>query len=562
MACNTCRGNANLVDLSQMDYEKSNCTIGNNICKSCDEINDVEQDIAQTVKHLRNLLLRHQDLKTEANHVHSPIMDLLPVEIISKIFETCLERVDDEQDGSFTFTSLLHSEVGAPRMKLGAICRTWRQIAWSSPQLWKEVILVRCSPSERPDQYHMLDEWISRSKDLPLDLYLCEYADDVTEDEYGQATWHTCLDLLAQCANRWRTMDVYLQMPSFEYLSKQIQDSPPVQSIILRRDQRYHIDIPENYCLFHNHKLSPRSVSISGFFLQEIAINWEGVTNVYGENMSAEDCVELLKQAPQLQKCRFNSIHAIDVEDAPTTPLILRHQSLKYLSFASRDLCVQLFNKISLPGLTYFKCNLSPHDPLPDDPSLLPFFRRSSFSLTHLELTTGALTSGYLISILNTVPTLIHLRLDVSTYANEEDESVKPGPFLHYLAITAEPTGSVSFLPRLESLEYELYSQFPWTHVPDIFGQPSYFGTPNRRPLKSFVVQSDSLHHKIPRDVLLRIKELRDTGFIIKFEILGYDRIPLALEYHIKSEERALRVPESYCYSGFLDVHIISQELR
>ncbi|KAG7085989.1 hypothetical protein E1B28_003512 [Marasmius oreades] len=94
------------------------------------------------------------ELKTYKNMV-SPLLNL-PTDVLSLIFETCAES---DKDGHVM-------SLGAVPWVLSHICRRWRYVSLSYPQLWKVV---------RIDAYRhhlsnpaMLKAWLARSQPLPL----------------------------------------------------------------------------------------------------------------------------------------------------------------------------------------------------------------------------------------------------------------------------------------------------------------------------------------------------------------------------------------------------------
>ena len=82
--------------------------------------------------------------------------DTLPVEVTSIIFVYIVHSFRDHETSPLT---------------LGKICRQWRQIAWSTPQLWTKLSMhsghTKWEPSVR-----LAEEWLSRSGRPPLTINL------------------------------------------------------------------------------------------------------------------------------------------------------------------------------------------------------------------------------------------------------------------------------------------------------------------------------------------------------------------------------------------------------
>ncbi|KAF9538372.1 hypothetical protein CPC08DRAFT_771139 [Agrocybe pediades] len=106
---------SNIINLSQLDYKKSTCPANlEHTCNLCQELHTLEKDVEKAIAGLKQLLNRHQNLKTEINRTHSPIIRDLPVEILFKIFYSCfseeMRKVDGEpKDGDY----LVPLKVGA-----------------------------------------------------------------------------------------------------------------------------------------------------------------------------------------------------------------------------------------------------------------------------------------------------------------------------------------------------------------------------------------------------------------------------------------------------------------
>lgn len=54
---------------------------------------------------------------------------------------------------------------------LGAVCRTWRNIAWTTPSLWTSLVFWVVYDTTEP-QVQLAIEWLNRSGNLPLSIVL------------------------------------------------------------------------------------------------------------------------------------------------------------------------------------------------------------------------------------------------------------------------------------------------------------------------------------------------------------------------------------------------------
>src|SRR4051812_19643806 len=94
MTCSDCIGHKHCIDsTTPLDHTKSSsreCPFADGTCKPCQELPTIEEDIRRTSERLKDLLARHRHLTMETNHLHSPIIRDLPVEVLCKIFQAYL----------------------------------------------------------------------------------------------------------------------------------------------------------------------------------------------------------------------------------------------------------------------------------------------------------------------------------------------------------------------------------------------------------------------------------------------------------------------------------------
>ncbi|KAJ7262363.1 hypothetical protein C8J57DRAFT_1563738 [Mycena rebaudengoi] len=104
--------------------------------------------------------LERQDLQTRLDAYKYPILTL-PIEITSEIFVHFLPPYPERPPAL---------GLSSPHI-LGHICRTWREIAFSTPRLWRAINLSL--PTKSPTKaLDLLRTWVSRSKDCPLSISL------------------------------------------------------------------------------------------------------------------------------------------------------------------------------------------------------------------------------------------------------------------------------------------------------------------------------------------------------------------------------------------------------
>jgi len=140
-------------------------------CSACKERATIRQKIKQLEEEITKLNAKYNSLTTTMNGIHDPFIHKLPPEIGSHIFRLCLPTLDyGERDYC---VDRIPSEWALP-LRLGAVCRRWRQLAWATPNLW-ETLFLTIGPSTRYSLAELLPfllrEWIGRSGALPLTIF-------------------------------------------------------------------------------------------------------------------------------------------------------------------------------------------------------------------------------------------------------------------------------------------------------------------------------------------------------------------------------------------------------
>ena len=91
-----------------------------------------ERDAFKLSERLR---LKEYDLKRKINQLHSPIIRQLPPDVASTIFGFCLPDFTDDQ-----LIPYIKEDLSFP-LSFGAICSYWREIAWTTPNLWSTLVV-------------------------------------------------------------------------------------------------------------------------------------------------------------------------------------------------------------------------------------------------------------------------------------------------------------------------------------------------------------------------------------------------------------------------------------
>ncbi|KAF4612082.1 hypothetical protein D9613_004480 [Agrocybe pediades] len=497
MTCSHCKekqssSQRDFIDLSHWLKYKSECPFKEGACEPCQKKIEAEKDVVDAIAHLKDMLSRYQQVKTEMNHAHSPIIRDLPVEILSNIFYSCLSE----------------------------------GIAWTTPELWTVILVkARC-----PTPSSWMKEWFRRSGTLPVYVFIVE--DHAHAFLPGRARcdyWETCFKMLEQYCVRWKDLSLNLSWASYQYIATKLKLKPSMRRLTL--DISHYSSEDLEWELWQDSAAGPEHVRLNrGIRLGQFKIDWRRVTHVESHTWTPEECVSLLRNAPLLESCSF-----VQVINSPTSrPEQLQavcHTSLRHLSIRYGGPPARLFDHLTLPSLNtlcywsngYF--NPTTGHILLLDQGLHSLFRRSRFPLKKLTFVARAYTIDSLITTLNFVPSLTHLSLQFfkpEQYANVpvvED-------LLEQLSASTVDIGD-RFLPLLETLEVGLPKRFfPWGSLPDVFVPISeeYGSMAGQRPLKSIIVQSFSTVRAghdggLCDDVVCRLVRLQEAGIHVSARV-------------------------------------------
>ncbi|KAJ7113079.1 hypothetical protein C8R44DRAFT_631482, partial [Mycena epipterygia] len=124
-------------------------------------ISDLDSKIAafelvlEALRDERNIFQKQLDAYTYP-------VDTLPNEIISEIFVNFIPPYPNAPPMGGIFSPVV----------LGQICRRWREIAFSTPSLWRAIKIDFEQATALDEQADLLETWLLRSKDCPLSISL------------------------------------------------------------------------------------------------------------------------------------------------------------------------------------------------------------------------------------------------------------------------------------------------------------------------------------------------------------------------------------------------------
>ncbi|KAJ6524264.1 hypothetical protein DFH09DRAFT_1046912 [Mycena vulgaris] len=288
------------------------------------EISDLERSLSSR-RHEREALQHQLDSYTY------PVLTL-PYEIISEIFTHFIPVYPT----SPPLVGLLSP------FTLGQICHAWREIAVSTPSLWRAIGL-EIGGMDQATQLQVLENFLDRSKMSSLSITL-EYE----ESDEADLAIQPILAALSAHSHRWEEMD--LSLPFSDIVSLSSQRTPYLRTLTVGPSDD--LDRTNPIMLFDQApnlttvKLRP---DFDPFFL---GLPWSQITTLNGMCHFEEEMLEILRLAVNLVHCSAALIDSADGANMPIAP----HMHLQDLTFtpalpSDPPIEMRIFNQLTLPKL-------------------------------------------------------------------------------------------------------------------------------------------------------------------------------------------------------------------
>lgn len=244
---------------------------------------------------------------------------------------------------------------------LTRVCRSWRRVALQTPLVWSSISLESTNGHLTKGFFELSKLWIQRSQDCLLDVDLRLPSDvlpwsiDATDDEFALIS--SLVDLLTR--NHPRCIRTLLRCYPHGFFNQGMSKQ------FLEMEELFIVDPPcGTVRIFPVVELPPKLLSLSMFntyahfnpatrwpALQHLEI-WQ--TDAGFAGLSPGDCLNILKQLPQLRSAGFHI--CVDDDETRLRGSIPSNVSLPHLrslvisSFAEHDLTL-LFNALDIPAI-------------------------------------------------------------------------------------------------------------------------------------------------------------------------------------------------------------------
>jgi len=367
-----------------LDYPERGCSATRapgQLCGPCLQLEAIDTKLYTLQQEVNKLLLIRTELKERLNQHHDPFTRYLPIEITSNIFAMFTENFNSDFDPQDP-TSIY----GGPLL-LGAVAKSWREIAFATPHLWNTLNILIPSIDKLPIEVELMKQWLDRSQQLPLYLSLVlrtSALDEQIEEEASSLI--PLFNVLQNVAPRWYKL--VLGIPPMLYITflGELTYAPALNTLKLVRG------LFEGGQFFLPHTPSLKHLDIqSTTLLPDISIDWSNLTTFQYDWFSLEELFEVLRLARVLESFTLNGLTEYTRGyPIPITPFT--HFTLKRLYLGSDDdadidpfQAETLLGLAVFPSLEHFGYRLPIDCFFPND-ALQSLFHRSHCQLTHFDL--------------------------------------------------------------------------------------------------------------------------------------------------------------------------------
>ncbi|KAJ7279645.1 hypothetical protein C8J57DRAFT_1175486 [Mycena rebaudengoi] len=303
-------------------------------------ISELDARILELERAIAAARLERQDLfEAHLAPYTYPILTL-PSEIASEIFLHFIPAYPERPDPC---------GIESPT-RLGQICRSWREIAFSTPQLWRAIKLdLDQTPSTHILQLDILSTWLVRSKNSPLSTSM-KYA------RYAKADLAPFIVEITRHAWRWEHIELLLPTDDLHLIGT--AEFPLLRSLTFGAGNYVHepglIDIESS---FDNAPNLTDVTLFEGCSPFRTALPWSQLTRLSADLLFSSECAEILRHASAL--VHFSTNMCDDEDEGALSPLkpLEQLQSLRLgdLKSSPRPTQRRILDALTTPALRHLQ---------------------------------------------------------------------------------------------------------------------------------------------------------------------------------------------------------------
>ncbi|KAJ7126193.1 hypothetical protein C8R44DRAFT_781308 [Mycena epipterygia] len=311
----------------------------------------------------------------------------LPPEIVAEIFVKFIPSYPDRPPLFGVLSPLLLCEIS----------RQWRQIALSTPTLWRSIRIDINEPGGQGKVERKLDvlaTWLSRSGRCPLSICLRYYP----EHECAPPSLSKLVEAIMIHCERWEHIELDIPFRDLHLL----QGNMPLLRDLTFGPTELQKEDEDVLTLFDRAPKLASVILTENFETSFIRLPWAQLTRLDGRTLFDYECTEILSHAVQLVHCTL-TIYSFATSPNPMVPTNQHMRSLTL--FLQDEGSATFLDGLTLPGLrtlqTSEHCGLN---------ALKAFIERSQCALEELRIINSPHSEGTYRDMLPSVKiiTVIH----------------------------------------------------------------------------------------------------------------------------------------------------------
>ncbi|KAJ7178120.1 hypothetical protein C8R46DRAFT_943127 [Mycena filopes] len=376
------------------------------------EISELERSLGSSSLNEENDLLRHRlDAYTY------PVLTL-PSEIVSEIFVHFLPV--------YPQTPPIIGRA-SPNV-LAQICQEWRDIAVTTPRLWRGIGFSLDYGRRIRQKLHLLETWLQRSGACLLSINISV--------GYDQHTMEPFLAAIVAHRLRWEHLGLHSYMAEFPVIEANLPFLRTVYIKTLPTGPADGASFASALCA------APLLRTVAVFYPDKNILTqypWSQLTTFIARSITPQQCAEVLAEATSLVYCELSVAQVAN----PSLPrgITLPYLSTLILRCYPRSRVFNspwgLLDTLTLPALLTLEISESSREGRDPVASLQSLISRSGCSIQTLHITRSKISPAvYRLALTPNVRELIFLKIDFSLSA--------VGPFVHPFALPRDEVEDAS----------------------------------------------------------------------------------------------------------------------
>lgn len=365
-----------------------------------EELAQIDKDIIRVRALLQQLLQDRSDIR-ESLEAHkeliapqrTPAFERIPAELWAQIFLASL-------DVSWESSGYPRIDIQKPPLLLGQVCKSWRELSFTSPRLWSSICISR---HIRASAVPLIEMWLERSGVLPLSIEIHGLSSDFPS---------IVLDSFIPYSARWHNLALIMSNTTMvNFFAKPGITLSSLRTLMLRLSGRsQHLGIALSaHCLRSVALLTSRGVRPDPHLLD---LPWSLLTHLSVTSLegSIDDGYDILMKCSALTHCSLSAVASTLSAIADRPPIRMKNLCSLHLTTNRNPGC--FLDTLILPCLIQLEIDFVD---VKLEPTIWPrtqvtsLVTRSSCRVQSLILRNKIILETDLVECCQCIPSLRHL---------------------------------------------------------------------------------------------------------------------------------------------------------